>query len=120
MEIIIISMVLMSSGFVKSLTDDLGVELKLTDDKDKEHPTTYKFGMHFHTFVVVEEGEPAEWGEVSVTEYGVLLPLELKPTRNKSKQFAVLTSRWRVMSKDRKLERPCAEVVEREFDSWWQ
>ena len=94
------------------------MELRLK--KGKGDSTIFRFGLHYHEFQVVEDGagDSVDWDEVSVSEYGVLLPLDLAPKPGQSKKFALVTSKWRVLDKDRNLARPCDSVLEKEFDSW--
>ena len=62
------------------------------------------YGLHYHT-MESEEVDGMLLGDILVTSYGLLLPMELDQC-GRDKQFCLVTSDWRTLDSDGKLVQP--------------
>ena len=76
----------------------------------------YKFGLHYLEYELVEEDLNIGWNELSIANYGILLPMKSK--QSLKHQYALITSDWRCLSGDEDLVFPQRQILDDEVEEW--
>lgn len=81
--------------------------------------STYKYGLHYHEFEVVEQNDVIDWDEITPTKYSLLLPLMINPSPDDPHLFAMITDDWKCMGESSNdLVFPHTYLLDKELAHW--
>ena len=91
------------------------VEFGLNDDGEV---SKYFFGLHYHQFEMLDNRDLMEWDEINISQYGLLLPLDLRAPDMSQQWHSVITSKWKCISESGRKVKPHQYLAELELEDW--